>query len=311
MPRLTEDYHVIFYGGEPVLNLEVIERTVHFLISETAEFKKRPHFSITTNGSLLSEEKIRFLDKHVFSVELSFDGLAQGMSRDRASTNKVIRTITRLLESQNIRLEINSVFDAKSVEEISESIAFIMGLGVRNVNLSLSILKPWDERSLNKLEQEIAKLSRLQWDHYETTGEISLLNFRDDDQKGIFYCSAGQDRFAVSPDGKLWGCALFADYFKDRENSSLYEKYCFGDIGHLGEKPENVFKKIRLNYSRLSMDQFSTKAMDCFLCPDLQNCAVCPMDVSFAGHSWNAIPDYVCTIQKIKIREKEKFLRLK
>jgi hypothetical protein len=31
------------------------------------------------------------------------------------------------------------------------------------------------------------------------------------------------------------------------------------------------------------------------------------MYVSFAGHSWDKIPDYVCAIQKIKIREKEKF----
>jgi len=34
---------------------------------------------------------------------------------------------------------------------------------------------------------------------------------------------------------------------------------------------------------------------------------MCPMNVSFAGHSWEKIPDYICAIQKIKIRGKEKF----
>jgi len=307
LPRLAEDYYIIFYGGEPVLNFDIIERTVHFLTAENTKFKKTPHFSMTTNGALLSEEKIRFLDKHSFSVELSFDGLARGMRRDRKSTDKVIQTIAKLLDSQDIRLEINSVFDAESVENISESIAFIIRLGVRNINLSLSILRYWDEQSLDKLKQEIAKLANIQLDYYKTTGEIQLVNFREDDQRGIFYCSAGRDRLAVSPDGKIWGCALFADYFKDRENSPQYEKYCFGNLGHLGGKSENVFSKLRSNYSQLSMDNFSTQATKCFLCPDLESCAICPMNVSFTGHSWDKIPDYVCAIQKIKIREREKF----
>ena len=55
------------------------------------------------------------------------------------------------------------------------------------------------------------------------------------------------------------------------------------------------------------MDNFSTREMKCFLCPDLENDSICPMNVSFAGHSWEKIPDYVCAIQKIKIRGKEKF----
>jgi radical SAM protein with 4Fe4S-binding SPASM domain len=262
---------------------------------------------MTTNGALLSKEEIRFLDKHLFSVELSFDGLAQVMRRDRKSYDKVIQAIAKLLESQNIRLEINSVFDAESVKCVSESMAFIIGLGVRNINLSLSILRSWDEQSLDKLKQEIARLGNIQLDCYKNSGEIQLVNFREDDQKGIFYCSAGRDRLAVSTDGKIWGCTLFADYFKNRENSPQYEEYCFGNIGHIEGKPENIFSKIRSNYSQLSMDNFSTKATKCFLCPDLESCAICPMNVSFAGHSLGEIPDYVCTIQKIKIREKEKF----
>jgi radical SAM protein with 4Fe4S-binding SPASM domain len=307
LPRLAKEYYVNFYGGEPVLNFDIIERTVNFLIIENTKFKKRSHFSITTNGALLSEEEIRFLDKHCFSVELSFDGLAQVIRRDRKSYDKVIQAIANLLESQNIRLEINSVFDAESVEYVSESIAFIIGLGVRNINLSLSILGSWNQPSLDKLEQEIAKLGNIQLDYYKNTGEIRLVNFREDDQKGIFYCSAGRDRLAVSTDGKIWGCHLFADYFKDRENSPQYEEYCFGNLGNLGRRPENVFSKIHSNYSQLSMDNFSTKATKCFLCPDLESCTICPMNVSFAGHSLGEIPDYVCAIQKIKIREKEKF----
>jgi len=307
LPRLAQDYYINFYGGEPVLNFDTIEKTVNFLTAEDTKRKKRPHFSMTTNGALLSEEKIRFLDKHQFSVELSFDGLAQVIRRDRKSYDKVIQIIARILERQNIRLETNSVFDAWSVSYLSESVASIIGLGVRNISLSLSILTSWDRQSLGKLEQEIANLGQIQLASYQRTGEIRLVDFREDGQKGVFYCAAGRDRFAVSTDGTIWGCPLFADYFAGRENSPQYEEYCFGNLGRPGVKPGNVFSRIRSNYAHLSMDNFSTTTRKCFLCPDLENCSICPMNVSIAGHSWEKIPDYVCAIQKIKIRGKEKF----
>lgn len=307
MPWLAKDYYVNFYGGEPVLNFDLIEKTVNFLTIETTKFKKRPHFSITTNGALLSEENIRFLDKYRFFVELSFDGFAQVMRRDRESYDKVIQAITRLIENQNVRLEINSVFDAESVDYLSESIAFIIGLGVRNVNLSLSILIPWNQQSLDKLEREIAKLADIQLDYYKNTGEIQLVNLREDDQKGIFYCSAGRDRLAVSTDGKIWGCFLFADYFKGRKDLPHYQEFCFGTLGNLRRSHKTVYPKIRSGHSQLSMDNFSTSATMCFLCPGLERCAVCPINVSFAGYPLGKIPDYVCAIQKIKISAKEKF----
>ena len=196
---------------------------------------------MTTNGALLSEEKIRFLDKHQFSVELSFDGLAQVIRRDRKSYDKVIQIIARILERQNIRLETNSVFDAWSVSYLSESVASIIGLGVRNISLSFSILTSWDRQSLGKLEQEMANLGRIQLPSYQRTGEIRLVDFREDDQKGVFYCAAGRDRFAVSTDGTVWGCPLFADYFAGRENSPQYKEYCFGNLGRPGSSREMFF----------------------------------------------------------------------
>jgi len=49
--------------------------------------------------------------------------------------------------------------------------------------------------------------------------------------------------------------------------------------------------------------------MKCFLCPQLENCAVCPINASFSGYRLGKVPSYLCEIQKIKIKEKEKFRR--
>ena len=53
--------------------------------------------------------------------------------------------------------------------------------------------------------------------NYEEYEKIPVQNFRQDGN-GIFSCSAGKDRLALSQDGMIWGCYLFSDYFKDKKD---------------------------------------------------------------------------------------------
>lgn len=61
-----------FYGGEPLLEYELIKYTVEKIKKRIGERKIR--FTITTNGTLLNEEILEFLDKYKFSVLISLDG---------------------------------------------------------------------------------------------------------------------------------------------------------------------------------------------------------------------------------------------
>ncbi len=47
--------------------------------------------------------------------------------------------------------------------------------------------------------------------------------------------------------------------------------------------------------------------MDCYLCPELEDCEICPLNAAFNGSPLGKIPSYICEIQKIKIKEKKKF----
>jgi len=73
------------------------------------------------------------------------------------------------------------------------------------------------------------------------------------------------------------------------------------------ENHKNIYPRILSNYARLSMDNFSASRLGCFLCPELENCEACPINASFSGNPLGEIPSYLCKIQKIKIKEKEKF----
>lgn len=307
MPYLTEDYHLNFYGGEPLLSAKLIRQVVSFLEDNAKKNNQPVHYSLTTNGSLLTNEIIHFLDEHKFSVELSFDGLAQDISRQKGSRKKLVPVIKELLNQPNIGLEINSVFSPDTLGYLADSIQYIMDFGIPDIRCSLSTTETWNPVALKKLESEMSRLRKITLEHYKRNGNVPLINFRDRQQKGIFYCAAGKDRLSISTDGDIWGCFLFSDYFKGKENTPEYLKFFFGNLEDFIENHEDFYPEIASNYAELRMDNFRTSKTECFLCKEYKNCAVCPINAAFSGASIGQIPDHICEIQKVIIREKENF----
>jgi uncharacterized protein len=65
---------VDFFGGEPTLNFEVVKGIVAYARGREAEAGKRFRFTLTTNGLLLDDEKIDYINAHMDNVVLSLDG---------------------------------------------------------------------------------------------------------------------------------------------------------------------------------------------------------------------------------------------
>lgn len=68
------DLEVTFFGGEPLLNFELIQQLVDYCKSREPETGKRFCYQITTNATLLSDEMLAYLVEHEFSVMVSIDG---------------------------------------------------------------------------------------------------------------------------------------------------------------------------------------------------------------------------------------------
>jgi hypothetical protein len=240
-------------------------------------------------------------------VELSFDGLAQDVSRQRGSGKKLVPIIKELSNQPNIDLEINSVFSPDTVGYLSDSIQYIMDFGIPDVRCSLSTAETWNPVALRKLENEMSRLRESVVEHYYRKGNIPVIHFRERQRKGIFHCAAGKDRLAISPDGGIWGCFLFPDYFKGKENTPEYSKFFFGNLEDFIENHVYIYPRISSNYAKLRMENFRTSKTECFLCKEYKNCAVCPINAALSSASIGHIPDHICEIHKIRMREKENF----
>jgi radical SAM protein with 4Fe4S-binding SPASM domain len=144
---------------------------------------------------------------------------------------------------------------------------------------------------------------------YKRTETIPLSSFKRNFRKGIFVCTAGKNRMTLAPDGKLWGCHLFREYFKGKEGTPEYNKYCFGELDSFIEDYERIYPEVLANYSNLRMDNFYTDDSSCLQCPELEECGICPMDAALSSSVIGKIPCWTCEIKKIFRREKKLFWR--
>jgi sulfatase maturation enzyme AslB (radical SAM superfamily) len=305
LPFLTNHYSLNFYGGEPLLCFDLMRQTLAFLDKKNREFKKKVRYSITTNGSLITDNILRTLSDRKFSVIFSFDGLAQAVHRKPGNLEEAVSNIQKIQKFPAIHLEVNSVFTPETVDLLSESMDFIMNLGIADINLSLSYIEPWDEHALVRFDGEMTELRKILVSHYRKTGLIPVISFRE--EEGFFYCAGGQDRIAVDSEEHIWGCDLFGDYFRGKENQPEYRDYFFGDLDTFAQEHKKTFQRTSSHYAGLGMDQFETPQMKCLFCENLEACTVCPVAAAFSGYPLGKVPPYVCEIQKLKVKQIERF----
>lgn len=308
LPFMEDGGFVIFYGGEPCLEWDKIERAVPFVKNLTDLLEKDVRFSVTTNGSLLTEHMVRFLAENSFTVVLSFDSLAQEIHRQKNSFAKVLRVMESLLDEPRIDLDVNCVFTPSSVRYLADSIHYLMNKEVPKIQYNLSALTPWERESLGILENQLGKLVEVSVEHYARTGGVPVENFGVSGGR-IFRCMGGQDRLAVTPQGEVWGCDLFTEgaRVKGRAGRSPdWARFRFGKLDDFVNNGGLLNPGISQSYGRLSTDNYSTAGgRRCFLCGYLSECRICPMEAVFAGAPLGTVPDFLCEIQKIRIKARK------
>ena len=109
---------IAFYGGEPLLNFELVKFCVNYISDRYKEYDT--YFTITTNGTLLTEDKIRFLVENNIHPIISLDGPKEEHDRNRIFPNGkgtfdiVYRNITKYYELRKEPAICISVFDLKT-----------------------------------------------------------------------------------------------------------------------------------------------------------------------------------------------------
>jgi sulfatase maturation enzyme AslB (radical SAM superfamily) len=307
LPHLVARSEIHFYGGEPLLAFDLIRRTVKAVETKNAG-RRNIRFGLTTNGSLFTDDILRFMRDHRFRLLVSFDGLAQDRGRRRGSFGTLVPFLDRLLKMPALKVETNSVFTPNTVRHLSGSVRLIHELGVEDIHLAFSNLMPWPKAALAALSGELATVGRFAGAWRKRTGRIPLVEFRPGKGRGIMTCGGGTNRISVAPDGTVWGCHLFFDHFRGNLNSEESRAYSFGLIGGLGRSRRMIRPETTARYASLRMTRFRTPDGPCRACPEVAECAICPLDAAAPGTEIGRIPRWTCRIAKALRTERERFL---
>ena len=217
---------VDFFGGEPLMNWEVVKELVKYGRMREKEAGKNFRFTLTTNGMLLNDEVMEFLNKEMSNVVISLDGRKEVNDRMRprrggqGSYDVIVPKFQKLAESRNqTDYYIRGTFTRHNLD-FSEDVKHFADLGFKQISIE-PVVAPKEadyairEEDVNKILDEYDNLAKEFIKRRKEGKGFNFFHFMIDlDQGPCIYkrmsgCGAGSEYLAVTPWGDLYPCHQF------------------------------------------------------------------------------------------------------
>ncbi len=224
---------VDFFGGEPLMNFNVIRDTIEYARSIEKKYGKNFRFTITTNGLLLDDEKIDFINREMDNVVLSLDGRKKINDKLRltksgkSSYEVIVPKYQKLIKNRKDKdYYVRGTFTKKNLD-FSEDVIHMYNLGFENMSIEPVVSDPnlnysIKEEDLEKIFEEYEILAKKIIEIKKKNKKINFFHFMIDLEKSpcaikkFKGCGCGNEYVAVTPNGDIYPCHQFVgqDEFK-------------------------------------------------------------------------------------------------
>ena len=228
---------VDFFGGEPLMNWDVVKRLVAYGREQEKIHNKRFRFTLTTNGMLIDDDVIDFANREMHNVVLSLDGRKEVHDRlrrtagDKGSYDIIVPKFQKLVEARGGKgYYVRGTFTHNNVD-FTEDILHMADLGFTELSMEPVVCAPGEPYALT--EEDKPKL----YEQYERLA-VEMIRRRREGRPITFYhymidlkggpcvykritgCGSGTEYLAVTPWGELYPCHQFVGD----------PKYSMGDV---------------------------------------------------------------------------------
>jgi len=212
----TNTSGLLFYGGEPLLEKELIYDVVDYAKSISTKTGHNFYYKITTNGVLLDEEFLKFANDVNMAIGLSCDGPAQDYCRssiDGTGSLAVLEEKISLLLAHHPFAMGLSVVDSATVDRASEIVEYLFKKGFRYIHMGVNYSKtaPWTEERLLALEMEYKKIAEMyiNWTRredkfYFSSFDMKILSHLKGEKYNIDRSRMNMNQPSVAPDGIIY-----------------------------------------------------------------------------------------------------------
>ena len=241
---------VDFFGGEPLMNFDVVKQLVAYARSIEKQYNKNFRFTLTTNGMLIDDDVIEFANKEMSNVVLSLDGRKEVHDRFRVdyagngSWERIVPKFQKMVEARGGKNYYMRGTFTHANPDFLEDVKEMLRLGFNELSMEPVVCAPDDPSALT--EEDFAVVCR----QYEELAELMLERHKEGrpftfyhymiDLKGgpciykrISGCGSGTEYMAVTPSGELYPCHQFVGE----------EEFKLGDVwnGVTNLKKQNEF----------------------------------------------------------------------
>ncbi len=224
---------VDFFGGEPLMNLEVMKQLVAYARSIEGERGKNFRFTLTTNGMLIDDDVIDFANREMSNVVLSLDGRREVHDRfrvdmkGRGSWDRIVPKFQKMVEARaDKEYYMRGTFTHLNTDFVKD-IETMLDLGFTELSLEPVVCDKDDPLALSEEDkpivlQQYEELAELMIKRRREGRPFTFYHYMIDLDEGpciykrISGCGAGTEYMAVTPSGDLFPCHQFVgeDNFK-------------------------------------------------------------------------------------------------
>ena len=217
---------VDFFGGEPLMNWDVVKQLVAYARSIEKEHNKNFRFTLTTNGLLIDDEVIDFLNKEMSNVVLSLDGRREVNDHFRkdyagkGSYDTIVPKFQKLVEARGGKgYYVRGTFTHHNVD-FTNDLFHMADLGFTELSMEPVVCPPDDpyaltEEDLPKLFEQYEILAKEMIKRKKEGRGFTFYHYMLDLKNGpciykrITGCGSGTEYMAVTPWGELFPCHQF------------------------------------------------------------------------------------------------------
>ncbi len=228
---------VDFFGGEPLVNFQVVKDLVAYARSIEKEHNKNFRFTLTTNGLLIDDDVIEFANRECHNVVLSLDGRKEIHDRFRVdyagngSWDRIVPKFQQLVEARGGQGYYMRGTFTHANPDFLKDIQVMLDLGFNELSMEPVVAAPDDPSALTEEDKAIVmeqyeKLAMLMLDKDREGKPFTFYHYMIDLTGGpciykrISGCGSGTEYMAVTPWGDLYPCHQFVGE----------EKFKLGDV---------------------------------------------------------------------------------
>ena len=217
---------VDFFGGEPLMNFDVVKQIVAYARSIEKQHGKLFRFTLTTNGMLIDDDVIDFANKEMDNVVLSLDGRKEINDYFRktiggvGSYDIIVPKFQKLVEARNgEKYYMRGTFTHNN-PDFTKDIQTMLDLGFNELSMEPVVCPPTDKYALDENDKgiifkEYEKLADMMIERRKEGRPFTFYHYMLDLEGGpciykrISGCGSGTEYMAVTPTGELYPCHQF------------------------------------------------------------------------------------------------------